>query len=458
MLGKRNRLVALVGLVLVVILSGCSSGGGGTTGSGGASGADTGSQAQKEAAKPAGITEPLTLQMFLQVPIADDDLNKLIVDPLKKKFPQLTLEFARNDAATGGNLTERIGAGYAPDLLLAGFFQLGTYTQLDVPYELDDLIKQSALDLNSFNPVAVNALRGYSDKGKLLGLPLYMNVSALFYNKDLFDKFAVGYPKDNMSWDQIAELARKVSRTDAGVNYFGLYPGSAGDMGSALTIQNIDVATNKAQVNNDKLREVFQMMKTIYSIPDNDFAQMTKLKPADAFFKDKVLAMYTFYMNGVLTQFKTDYNTGKPMNWDMVTQPYFKSLPGVGAKTDAHLLILGAQSKHKQEAFSVIQYLATSKDVQNLMSQEGKIPALNLPDVAQNYGKVVPFLQGKNVQVLFKTKMAPLPKFHPLEASAVNKPVNDALNDVVTKGVDINTALAKAQEQVQQNINDQMGK
>jgi multiple sugar transport system substrate-binding protein len=458
MWGKCNRFIALVGLVFVVVLSGCSGGGGGTADSGGAGGVDAGSKPQKEAAKPTGITEPVTLKMFLQVPIADEDLSKLIVDPLKKKFPPLTLEFARPGAANGGSLEEQISAGYAPDLLLAGFFQLGTYTQLNLPYELDDLIKQSALDLNNFNPVAVNALRGYSDKGKLLGLPLYMNVSALFYNKDLFDKFAVGYPKDGMSWDDMAELARKVSRTDSGVNYFGLFPGSAGDMGSAFTIQNIDVATNKAQVNNDKQREVFQMMKTIYSIPGNDFAQLTKLVPANAFFKDKVLAMYTFYMNGVLAQFKTDFSSGKPMNWDMVQQPYFKSNPGIGAKTDAHLLIVGAQSKHKQEAFSVIQYLTTSKDVQNLMSQEGKIPALNLSDVAQNYGKAVPFLQGKNVQVLFKTKMAPLPKFHPLESSAVNKPVNDALNDVVTNGVDINTALAKAQEQVQQNINDQMGK
>jgi multiple sugar transport system substrate-binding protein len=125
---------------------------------------------------------------------------------------------------------------------------------------------------------------------------------------------------------------------------------------------------------------------------------------------------------------------------------------------DAHLLILGAQSKHKQEAFAVIQYLTTSKEVQNLMSLEGKIPALNVSDVAQNYGKSVPFLQGKNVQSLFKSKMAPLPKFHPLEQSAVNKPMNNALNDVLTNGVDINTALANAQEQIQQVVNDQMPK
>jgi multiple sugar transport system substrate-binding protein len=129
-------------------------------------------------------------------------------------------------------------------LILGGFFHLGTYTQLNLPVELDDLIKQNSLDLNSFNPVAVSSLQGFSDKGKLLGLPLYMNVSSLFYNKDLFDKFGVGYPKDGMLWDDAVELTRKLSRTDGGINYFGLSPGSVGDMGSTMSIQTIGIWFN----------------------------------------------------------------------------------------------------------------------------------------------------------------------------------------------------------------------
>jgi hypothetical protein len=87
----RKWFVVLVGCAMVV-LGGCS--GGGTQSSGSVVTPAADSQPSKEAAKPAGITGPVILKKFLQVPIAEGDVNTLIVNPLKQKYPQLALEFA----------------------------------------------------------------------------------------------------------------------------------------------------------------------------------------------------------------------------------------------------------------------------------------------------------------------------------------------------------------------------
>lgn len=59
-----------------------------------------------------------------------------------------------------------------------------------------------------------------------------MNIPALFYNKDIFDKFGVAYPKNGMIYEETLDLdlARRVTRSDGGVQYLGFYTGGADRM------------------------------------------------------------------------------------------------------------------------------------------------------------------------------------------------------------------------------------
>lgn len=127
------------------------------------------------------------------------------------------------------------------------------------------------------------------------------------------------------------------------------------------------------------------------------------------------------------TKLEEANKAGTAPNWDIVTTPSFPDKPGAGAKVDAHILMVSSQSKYKDEAFEIIQMLTASKEVQ--------------ADVARS---------GKGCKRT--NKMALLPKFHPLDSSAVGKPMNDAVTNVTQKDNDINTALRQAEEVINLNL------
>lgn len=91
----------------------------------------------------------------------------------------------------------------------------------DFQYDISDLIKQYNVDLDRFIPSTINAQREIADGG-IYGLPVGNSSAGLFYNKDLFDQFAVGYPSDDMTWDEAYEMAQRLTREENGTQYYGL--------------------------------------------------------------------------------------------------------------------------------------------------------------------------------------------------------------------------------------------
>ena len=74
-----------------------------------------------------------------------------------------------------------------------------------------------------------------SDEGiriddKLYGLPFRNDYYLLYYNKTLFDQAGVEYPKNDMTWDEYRELAKKMTSGEGNDKIYGGYchtwPGS----------------------------------------------------------------------------------------------------------------------------------------------------------------------------------------------------------------------------------------
>jgi multiple sugar transport system substrate-binding protein len=429
---QMNRKISLIAVFLLAgIVSGC----GGK--------ADNNGQS---AAKNADM-EPVTLEVFNQIALSDDDWKRLVEEPLKKKYPNVTLT-----KTTGGkSLDLQIAEGYRPDIVLSGFYFLGDLFQLKIPASIEDYVQKNKTDLNRFDSLAVNELR---KDGKLYGLPFYMNKAALVYNKDLFDKFGVAYPKDDMTWDDAVELAKKMTRFESGVQYIGLYPSNWDLLASQLSLQKIDTATNKAMVNSEGHKKVFRVLDHLFSIPGNRYIENI-FEQQKLFFKEQSVAMLTYWVAGLVPELEKLHNAGTPINWDMVTLPSFADKKGIGAKVDAHVFLISDQSKNKDNAFEVIQYLTTSKEVQTEVVKTGKFPSTADQEVIRYFGQNYNSLKGKNVDKVIKMKSATLHTYHMLENSTVNKPMAAAQKKVFAEKVDINTALRQAEEEINKNIEAQ---
>lgn len=76
------------------------------------------------------------------------------------------------------------------------------------PYVAED----KSFDLNDFYPEAVEAWGKY--RGKLYCIPTDIDVYAMYYNKDLFDRAGLPYPDWSWDWQKYIEAAGKLTRTD----------------------------------------------------------------------------------------------------------------------------------------------------------------------------------------------------------------------------------------------------
>ncbi|MER8633441.1 sugar ABC transporter substrate-binding protein [Mesorhizobium opportunistum] len=112
-------------------------------------------------------------------------------------------------------LTTDITAGTNADLSIIGTRWLIDFVQQDVAEPLDGYIKPEFKDrfIDTFlSPSIMN--------GKTYGLPIAASARAMYYNKELFEK--AGIAKPPATWTELQEDARKIKALGSGTFGFGL--------------------------------------------------------------------------------------------------------------------------------------------------------------------------------------------------------------------------------------------
>jgi multiple sugar transport system substrate-binding protein len=402
--------------------------------------------------------KPVTLKMLTQVSLSDLYLNLFFIEPLKKKYPYITLERIQN--GPDSNIQTLITSGDIPDIILAGYQGVGDLKPLNILQDMNDYVKKYNFDVNRYDPQPIDTIKRFSDKGELYGLPYAFNFAVNYYNKDIFDKFGVPYPKDGMTWDETIELSRQLTREDGGTHYHGLVPGVNPErINAAVGYTYVDPKTFKATLNNDNWKKILNVFNTVYHIPgysDGNPGNTAFSQAKKAFLNDQTLAMFTEWSD-VLTDITAMQDKGQSFNWDMVTFPNFKERLGYSRHSGAHMMFLTNASKHKEDAFLVISYMG-SDEVQNIVNRMGRLPALKKTDeMKKSFGADNKALAGKNVNAVFGTKLSDLPAttdYDKLVWSVINNP--SLMQDVVEKGLDINTVLRDAEEKANALIAPQL--
>lgn len=85
----------------------------------------------------------------------------------------------------------------------------------------------------------------YGDDGDIYGIPTKQEIYVLFYNKDIFDNAGVEYPHSQMTWEEVIELAKKVTNPSKGI--YGFYFDRYGAPWGFLPARQADVAVYNAE-------------------------------------------------------------------------------------------------------------------------------------------------------------------------------------------------------------------
>ncbi|MFE5322112.1 ABC transporter substrate-binding protein [Paenibacillus sp. NPDC056579] len=421
------RLLMIMAVMAVLTVAGCTS----TGGKG-----DTEKSAGEDSPP-----KPVTLKVLGVITFSDEQWDNIFVKPIQKKFPHVTLERLNEK-----KYQERLTSGYVPDLIVTSYSSIPSLIDLKVVGDIGPMMQKEKFDETKFDKPIMDMFKSFPSL-QFAGLPMYKNPKVLFYNKDVFDRFGVPYPKDDMTWEQAVELSRKLTISNDGVQYMGLQPGSLGHLAGQLSLLQVDPKTNKAAVNSDGYQRLFQFLKQIQTIPGMD---LTKAN-SDAFFKNRSLAMYDYWTTDGLIPLEEAHKAGNPMNWDLVTSPVFADKPGVHSMPDVHVMVMSDMSEHKDLVYQIMSYVASSEEVQSEFAKIGRAPVLRSDKVFQHFGESFESVKGKHLEAIFKTGFAQRPAPSANEGLA-SKPVNDALTRVLSESEDINTALRKAEEEANKAI------
>lgn len=311
--------------------------------------------------------------------------------------------------------------------------------QYEVAYPMDDLVRAHRVDLSRVEPTIIQAVREMSD-GKLTAFPTLTNTLAMYYNKDLFEKFGVAYPKDNMTWDDIIEMNRQLTRLEDGQQYVGLSMSvSHAQLMSPLSLQRYNHSSQKAEINNDKWRTFFQSLIDVANTSGykEKMGELGAFPPLASFLERKEAAMYGGPAN---THSSSDFSN---LNWDMVTFPMYKQAMGVQPQSYPTMFGIADSSKQKDAAMEVMGYML-SDEFQMSISRKGFIPIVNSPAVQAVFSENATQFADKNVKSVLYSNSAPLvvPSIYDNMVPYLNY-----VNDIVLGNIDLNTALREIEEE-----------
>lgn len=132
----------------------------------------------------------------------------------EKEFPNYDLTYiVKPPAKQEEALWTWAIAGQLPDVFWVPVgWKMKEWIDAGMIIPIDDLVRELDLDLSIFPDWSLQRLTW---EGKLWGLPNHMGMSGFInYNKKVFDEAGVSYPMSGITWEELADLARKLTVRD----------------------------------------------------------------------------------------------------------------------------------------------------------------------------------------------------------------------------------------------------
>ncbi|AIS52013.1 carbohydrate ABC transporter substrate-binding protein, CUT1 family [Thermoanaerobacter kivui] len=343
---KLLSIFVLTIFVLATVLAGCSSSKNNTS-----SANETNTQKQ-ETAKPVTIKLGMWSSSPAEKKIVDDQIAKF-----KEKYPNIDVQIETIVGDYMQKLQTELASNTAPDIFYLDSMPAPQLMSSGVLEPLDDYIKKYNVDVNDFEPALLSAFQW---EGKTYGLPKDFNTLALFYNKDMFK--AAGINEPPKTWEELRDVAKKLTKD-----------------GVKGLVLSADLARFDAFINQNG-GSVYQDGKVTLNLPENaqalDFyvGLITKDKVADtpqnmgegwngdAFAAKKAaMAIEGGWMIPFLKEKAPDLNYG------------IAELPAGKQKSTMAFTVayvMNKNSKHKDEAFKLIEFL-TGKEGQQFVVDSG---------------------------------------------------------------------------------------
>ncbi|RIX49402.1 extracellular solute-binding protein [Paenibacillus nanensis] len=307
-----------------------------------------------------------------------------------------------------------------PDILMLEMNEYEKMAQDGKLIDLNSYITKDKFDVEGLVPGMVDYMKELGG-GQLYGLPSGFSSQVLFYNKDLFDKYNIAYPTDQMSWNDVIQLARQFPvEGSKEERVYGLRVGYSGDLNQMSTmianaegLNYVNPTTKEMTINTagwkNAVQTAYDALKSdaLYSEdPNNGMMGGTSYEDyllRNPFISNR-LAM-TIDGSWFIRELEEAKNNVKDpsklvQNWDIVTMPVSAQMPDTSSSTYYNnIFSIAKDSTNADAAWKFISYIS-GEDFARVKSK-----------VAYNNGfsihtKYIKDEEGRNFAAFYKLKPA----------------------------------------------------
>ncbi|WP_406673214.1 extracellular solute-binding protein [Nonomuraea sp. N2-4H] len=344
--------------------------------------------------------------------------DEIIGNRLRAAFPGVKIKYATWDLPI--RYEDLKNAGVTPDIVIED-----PKSRIDRDLEplgwVGDMtadIERAGIDLSTLNKAAVELTKSRSDGG-IYGVPIFIDEHVLLYNKKIFDKFRVKYPKPGMTYDDAYKLAKKLTRDDGldhykgymqhpdqylEFNQLGLYPFQP------TTSEEPEPEEVKVDITGEGWREYTENLYRFLMIPRNGFTTVTDFlkgdmsRPGHLAMAVETLSRLTMYAGSELfiedgdedsfAQYRESVDIG------VSALPVFER----GSKTiyqpNTRAAFVPPAAPHREQALQVVKWLV-SEEAQTEISRHGIKAVLQTDEVVESFGKAIPELAGIDTSAVY---------------------------------------------------------
>lgn len=296
-------------------------------------------------------------------------------------------------------LKELMDGPNPPDIVMTEYDQLKELIDENRLQPLDARMTKDKFDLNDFVPAIVDGLKDLSTDGKIYALAPMFSSSALIYNRKMFDDAGVAYPTDDMTWDQVFDLGRRLTSGEGDARKYGFsfspyqYSDLFNDMNvyiAPLELRMFDDEVEHMTVDSDQWEKVWEKvleLKKEKLLPEPpDYSKPRSQEDVgpfdhDAFLSGKVAMTIMSYgqLNEVINANKSAANIKNftPIDWDVVTVPTHPDHPGIGGNVYMNgIMGINAKAQDADAAWKFLSFIngedwakVKAKSVYNLVTR-----------------------------------------------------------------------------------------
>ncbi|MBB3113660.1 multiple sugar transport system substrate-binding protein [Paenibacillus phyllosphaerae] len=299
------------------------------------------------------------------------------------KFPNVEIEVASTNSMFRDGVTDYekafddFIAKENPDVIMVSMDQYAKLVEKDMLLDLESMLTEEDFKSEDLLPGMIEVLREKGN-GKLYGLSPSFYGQALYYNKDLFEKYGVPLPQASMSWQEILQLAQRFPTTGSKddrvygfyMDYYNL-TNLGMQIGGTGGLRYLDPAGTKVSLNTDGWKQAFQLaIDTVNSgayyaqgmSGENDMPMggtYESYLSQDKFLSGKAaMTISGSYYLQQLEQAEDNIKDYKKFNLGLSTEPVDPANPTVGSSIGANeIFVINAKTPNAKAAWQLVKYM-----------------------------------------------------------------------------------------------------